>query len=189
MKKIIFVCLFSLGCFHSNAQLHLGAKAGTNLSKINGESFKDKHQLGYQLGGYVYYDFSNFFGLQVEAQFNQSNTEINEEYIDILLDAFEKKKKLNYISVPLLLRMNTQGGITLVGGPQFSFLADGNKTVLQNGKKLFKNTDIGFVAGIDLNLRPFVLYGRYIWGFNDISDVGNKANSRQIQLGVGFEIF
>lgn len=189
MKKILFVSFLMLGVFNGNAQLHLGAKAGANLTKIDGESFKSKYQLGYQLGGYVYYDFSNAIGIQTEVQFNQSNTKIADRYSDVLFDSFDKGKKLNYITVPVLLRLNSQGALTFLAGPQFSFLADSNRTILQNGKKLFKSSDVGLVAGVDLNLRPFIISARYIWGLSDISGTDNKANNRQIQLGIGFEIF
>lgn len=189
MKKIFLATLFSFAFFNANAQLHLGAKAGANLTKIDGTSFSDKYKLGYQLGGYVYYDFSKMIGLQLEVQFNQSNTKISDQYSDVLFDSFGKGKKLNYITVPVLFRINSQGALTFLAGPQFSFLTDSDKNILQNGTKLFRNSDVGIVAGVDLNVRPFIISARYVWGLNDISGTENKATGRQIQLGLGFEIF
>lgn len=189
MKKFFLASLFFLLLFKASAQLHIGAKAGANLTKINGESFKSKYRLGYQLGGYLYYDFSKTFGIQLEAQFNQSNTQVTDRYSDILFNTFDKGKKLNYITIPALLRINSQGGITLLAGAQFSFLADSDKNIIQNGKKLFNSTDIGLVAGLDINLRPFIISGRYIWGVTNVSSLGDKANNRQIQVGIAFEIF
>lgn len=189
MKKLFLASVLVLASLNASAQVHLGVKAGANLTKIDGESFSEKYKLGYQLGAYTYYDFSPMIGIQLEVQSNQSNTKVSERYSDVVFNSFSKGKQLNYISVPLLLRVNSQGALTLLAGPQFSFLTDPNKTVLENGTKLFKNTDIGLVGGVDLNLRPFIISGRYIWGLNDISGTGNKATKRQIQLGLAFEIF
>ncbi|SFN89936.1 Opacity protein [Paenimyroides ummariense] len=189
MKKILLLTVFFIGLSKSYGQLHLGVKAGANLTKIDGEGFSDKFALGYQLGGYTYYDFTKALGLQLEVQFNQTNTKIEDRYVDVLLNTFDKKKKLNYVSVPLLLRVNSQGFITLLGGPQFSFLSNSNQSILQNSKKLFKKTDLGLVAGVEINLRPLRIYGRYTWGFSDVSNIGDSPNSRQIQVGLAANLF
>jgi hypothetical protein len=182
--------LFSLAAYNTSfAQFHLGAKAGANLTKIDSQSYDDSFELGFQVGGFAYYDFSDFIGIQAEVLFNQTNTKVTDEFSDVFGDAFDKDKTLNYISVPLLLRLNSGGLITINAGPQFSFLADGNETVLANGKKLFKDTDFSAVAGLELNLHPVIISARYVWGFSDISDVGEEANSHQIQLGVGLRLF
>ncbi|WP_417559123.1 porin family protein [Mesoflavibacter zeaxanthinifaciens] len=188
-QSIICLLICFLTSNSLSAQFHLGAKAGANLTKIDSQSYDDNFELGFQVGGFVYYDFSDFMGIQAEVLFNQTNTKVTDEFSDVFDDAFDKNKTLNYISVPLLLRLNSGGLITINAGPQFSFLADGNETVLANGKKLFKDTDFSAVAGLELNLHPVIISARYIWGFTDISDVGDKANSHQIQLGVGLRLF
>lgn len=188
--KIIFIAVFLVaGLCQSHAQLHVGAQAGANLTKMYGTAFSHRFKLGHQLGGYGYYDFTNFFGLELAVQFSQSNTKVSEKYKDVLLDAFDKGKKLNYINVPILLRLNSHGILTLVGGPQFSILTDRHKSILENGKNLFKSKNIALVTGFDLNLRPLVIYGRYLWGVSKVSNVGRDANSRQIQIGLGIELF
>lgn len=188
MKKFIAATALLLSVF-SYGQVHIGAKAGVNMNKLDGKNFDSDFELGYQLGGFVYVNFSDFLGVQGEVLFNQTNTKITDNYKDIFDNAFKKNKTLNYISVPVLLRLNSEGIITVVAGPQFSFLASGNENVLENGKKLFKKTDFAFVAGAEVNLRPLTLYARYVWGFSDISDFGEKANSQQIQAGLAVRLF
>ncbi|SDQ98617.1 Outer membrane protein beta-barrel domain-containing protein [Chryseobacterium soldanellicola] len=189
MRRFFLGASIIFGLSSTSAQLHLGAKTGANLAKIDSESFDDRFKLGYQLGGFAYYDFSNSLGLQVEVQFNQSNTKVEERYSSVLTNTFDRGKRLNYVSVPVLLRINSSGLITFVGGPQFSFLANGEEGILDNSKRLFKKTDFGMVAGAEINFRPLFIYARYIWGFSSISDIGDKAHSRQIQLGLGVKIF
>lgn len=187
MKKLIAVASLFMSVL-SYSQVHIGAKAGVNMNKIDGKNFNSNFDLGYQLGGFVYYDFTDFVGIQGELLFNQTNTKITDDYKDIFKDAFKKDKTLNYISVPVLVRLNTGGLITVVAGPQFSFLASGNQSVLENSKKLFKKTDFAFIAGAEVNFRPLTIYARYVWGFSDISNFGEKANSQQIQAGLSLRL-
>ena len=188
MKHILtFASIFFLSIMHG--QIHIGAKAGANLTKINGKAFDDKFELGYQLGGFVYFDLSTAVGIQGEALFNQTNTAVEESFSEVVNNAFKGTKTLNYISVPLLLRINNEGFITFTAGPQFSFLADSGKSIAENGKKLFKKTDFSAVAGAEINLHPLIIYGRYCWGFSDISDFGSRSSSQQIQLGLALRLF
>lgn len=187
MKNSIAIAAFLVSVL-SYSQVHIGAKAGANLSKLDGKSFNSDFELGYQLGGFVYTNISDFVGIQGEVLFNQTNTKITDHYKDVFGNAFSKNKTLNYVSVPVLLRLNSEGLITILAGPQFSFLASGNETVLENSKKLFKKTDFAFVAGAEVNFRPITIYARYIWGFSDVSDFGGKANSQQIQAGLSVRL-
>ncbi len=188
MKKIL-VMISLLLTAAASSQIHLGAKAGANLNKINGTSFTDKFELGYQLGGFVYADLSQRIGLQGEVLFNQTNTSIETGYFEVFNGAFKGNQTLNYISVPLLLRFNNNGIITFVAGPQFGFLTDADKSVTENGKKLFKKTDFSALGGVEVNFHPITIYGRYSWGFPDISDFGGKTTSQQIQLGLALRLF
>lgn len=190
MKKVLFVTACSLFLFTAaQAQLHVGLKAGANMTKIGGNAFSEDFELGYQLGGFFYYNVSRGVGFQTELLFSQTNTKVRDEFSDVIEGAFSGEKKLSYVSVPLLLRLNSEGLINVTLGPQFSFLASDDDTVLKNGKKLFKKEDFGAVAGAEVNFRPLTVYARYVWGFSDISDFGEKANSQQIQLGMGLRLF
>jgi len=59
MKTRNFLLLAFTFIFSNNictAQFHLGAKAGANMTKLDGQAFDDSFELGYQLGGFVSYD-------------------------------------------------------------------------------------------------------------------------------------
>ncbi|MDR6966885.1 hypothetical protein J2X31_000885 [Flavobacterium arsenatis] len=190
MKKVLLIIAFPfLFTTASQAQLHVGLKAGANMTKLDGNAFSDDFELGYQLGGFFYYNVSRGVGFQTELLFSQTNTKVRDEFSDVIEGAFSGEKKLSYVTVPILLRLNSEGLINFTAGPQFSFLASDDDTVLENGKKLFKKTDFGVVAGAEVNFRPVTVYARYVWGFSDISEFGEKANSQQIQLGMGLRLF
>jgi len=135
---------------------------------------------------FIEFDFNDSWGLQGEVLFSQTNTELRDSYQSVWNDKFEKKKTLNYVSVPVLLKYNPSGLISLHAGPQFSFLANRDQSTWENGEKLFKDTDFSLVAGAEVNLGPLFAYGRYVWGYSDISNaLKEKATTQQIQLGVG----
>ncbi|AVM49828.1 porin family protein [Capnocytophaga sp. oral taxon 878] len=190
MKKTLITLAFgALILFTTSAkaqEFHLGAKAGANLGKIDGAAYNQGFKLGYQLGGFAEFDFSDRWGVQGEVLFSQTNTELKDNYQAVWKEKFNKKKTLNYVSVPVLLKYNPGGFISLHAGPQFSFLANSEDSTWENGKKLFKGTDFSLLAGAEVNLGPLFAYGRYVWGYTDInSALTEKATTQQIQLGVG----
>lgn len=191
MKKTItkltaFIAIMLLTTTAYAQEFHLGAKAGANLGKLDGVAYSQGFNLGYQLGGFVEYDFNDKWGLQGEVLFSQTNTKFRDSYQSVWDEKFEKKKTLNYVSVPLLFKYNPNGLISLHAGPQFSFLANKNDSTWENGKKLFKDTDFSLVTGAEVNLGPLFAYGRYVWGFSDINNaLKEKATTQQIQVGVG----
>lgn len=172
-----------------NAQgFHLGAKAGANLGKIDGVKFKDGYNLGFQLGGFAEIDLSKTFGIQPELLFNQTNTKVTNETNDIFKPG--DNIHLNYLSIPILLRINAGQLLTFHAGPQYSILLNNQRTTLQNAGDAFKSGDFALAFGAQINLSALRIYGRYNIGLSDVGDVANqdKWKSQQLQLGVGFRI-
>lgn len=190
MKRILFsVAALMFFTVVSNAQgFHLGAKAGANLGKIEGQSFKDGFNLGYQLGGFAEIDFTKGFGIQPEVLFSQTNTTVTDEPLSGLKSG--EKINLNYINVPVLLRFNPSKILTINVGPQFSILTNNHKTTAGNVVDAFKGGDFAMVAGAQVNLGMLRVYGRYNIGLSNINDVSDseKWKSQQVQFGVGIKI-
>ena len=190
MKKTIFsmlaLLLFTAGSYAQS--FHLGAKAGANLGKIDGTSFKDGYELGFQLGGFAEIDFSKTFGIQPELLFNQTNTKVTNQ----INSPFQNGEKinLNYLSIPILLRINAGQLLTFHAGPQYSILLNNHKTTLQNAGDAFKSGDFALALGAQINLSALRIYGRYNIGLTDIGDVTSqtKWKSQQLQIGLGFRI-
>lgn len=193
MKKLFFsICASLLIVSATNAQtFRLGAKAGANMSKIQGQSFNDGFNLGYHLGGFAEIDFSKHFGIQPEVIFNQSSTKY-EQHSSAIFDNLKSGDniQLNYLSIPILLRINAGNLLTFHVGPQFGVLINNHETTYENGKDAFKKGDFGMIGGLQLNLKPLRVYGRYNIGLSDINDIGSqgKWKSEQIQLGIGLKI-
>jgi len=177
------------------AQFHIGAKAGANINKINGKSFKDEFRYGYTLGGFMEVRLSNKFVLQPEVLFNQNSTTLDSSFKNIYQGVFnasaQSKVKLNYLSIPLLLNYKLIGSfLSLQAGPQFSVLMSNNKTLLQNGGEAFKNGEFSMLGGVQVKLGAIRVNGRYAVGLNNINDIDNqdKWKSESFQLSVGLAL-
>ena len=192
MKKIIataFAVIFITAASNSQAGFRLGIKGGTNLTQLSGQAFNQGFRAGYQLGGFMEIDFSKTIGIQPEVLFNQSNEITSNTSITNYLSN-NQNVNLNYLSIPVFLRINADKMLTFVVGPQYSILINPHETTLQNGQDAFKSGDFAAVGGLQINLKTFRIYGRYVVGLNNINDLGNQDSwkSQQIQLGVGIKL-
>jgi len=174
------------------AQFHLGVKAGANIFKVDGKSFKDEFRYGYHLGGFMEIGLGNKFGFQPEVIFNQFSTTLDSNYKHIYQNVFNPNAstvKLNYLSIPLVLNYKLLGNfLTLQAGPQFGILIDKNRTLLQNGGDAFKHGDLSMLAGAQIKIAAFRVTGRYVIGLSNINDIDNqdkwKYQGFQVSLGL-----
>ncbi len=190
--KTKFVCLIAVLLMSQAmmAQFHIGIRAGTNLSKIDGKSFKQEFQYGYLLGGFAEIGLSRKFFLQPEMLFNQVTTTLDSNFSHIYQGALtndQSKVKLNYLSIPVILNYKLLGPISIQAGPQYAILIDQSKTLLQNGGRAFKSGDFSLLAGVQVKIAMMRVTGRYIVGLNNINDIDNKDKWRNqnIQLSIG----
>ena len=176
------------------AQFHIGAKAGANIIKIDGKSFDDEFRYGYHLGGFAEIRLSNKFIFQPEVLFNQFTTSVDSSFENVYHNAFnssQSDKKMNYLSIPLLLNYKLIGSfLTLQAGPQFSVLMNKDKNLLQNGAAAFKNGDFSMVGGAQVKLGPIRASGRYVVGLSNLNDIGNqdKWTMQGFQFSVGLAL-
>lgn len=194
MKKVFIAtaCLFAIS-FAKAQSFHFGLKAGPNLGKISGQSFKDGFEWGYQAGAWATLDISEKIGIQPEIVFSQTNTKTMTSS-DAQLGNILKpnlKAHLNYLSIPVLLNINTSDLLTLQVGPQFSINTTKGDNLVTTGKDAFKGGDVAAVGGLQLNLSKFRIYGRYVIGITKINDLATneKWRSQNFQFGLGYKIF
>ncbi|MFN0082909.1 MAG: porin family protein [Ferruginibacter sp.] len=193
MKKIAAFSIISLFCsLVLNAQsFHFGLKAGANLQKINGIPFKDKFTFGYQAGAYATIGLSKKIGVQPELLFSSVNADTASQFSTVYGFKQIDKIRLNYLDIPVLLNIKAAKFLTIQAGPQFSVLLDKNKSLLKNGETAFKDGNIAAAAGLQFKFSKIRVYGRYVAGLNNLNDVdnSNKWRNRNIQVGVGYNIF
>ena len=187
LALLISVFTFAQGGFH------LGVKGGVNLTKVDGKSFSEEFEHGYNLGGFAEINFNNKWGIQPEVMWNQSVTKTSAEFDDIYDEGINELKdvKLNYLSIPLLLSYRPSKFLTLQAGPQFGILLNNDETLLENGQSAFKSGDFSMLGGVQLNFAGVKVGGRYSVGLSNINDIDNrdKWKNQGWQLYAGFRIF
>lgn len=191
MKRIIFLLSLCITITVSNAysqKFKFGIKAGTDIKKLSGKSFKDEFSYGYHAGIFTEIGISSKFGIQPEVQFSQVNIDTSSQFSDIYNFRKISKIQLRYVNIPLLLSFRPSKYISLQAGPQFGILVDNGNTVLQNGNDAFKKGDFSMLAGLQVNISRLRIYGRYAIGLSNLNDIDNqdKWKSQTIQAGLGF---
>jgi opacity protein-like surface antigen len=175
------------------AQFSLGVKAGANLTKIDGRSFKDEFQTGYHLGGFAEIGLGGKLGIQPEVLFNQYQSRVDTSFRDVYTNPSYRDVKLNYLSIPLLLSYKLGNSLSLIAGPQFGILIDKDKSLVRNGQDAISNGDFSVLGGAQLKISKFRLSGRYFVGLNDMKDIDqiddkSKWKNQGWQLSVGLAL-
>ncbi len=173
-----------------------GAKAGVNINKITGQSYKSGFSYNYQVGGFMQFNFSKRLGIQPEVNFVQSSAEFTNDATDIYDDLFrgggQKNATLNRLEIPVLLNINIGESkhVKLQVGPSLDAVLKQTVDSLKSGGNIYKNSDWAAIGGLWIQL-PFVNVGaRYKLGLTNINAIDNrqtwKSQSIQIFLGVTF---
>ena len=177
----------------SRAQgFHFGIKAGANLFKVDGESFDQQFQFGYSVGAFTQLNFTKSWGIQPELNFNQTNYRTGNSFSAVVPDGVnDVKGKLDYLTIPVLLRYRPIPILSLLAGPQFGILVNQDEHLINNAGDAFKKGDFALVAGAQLNLGPILAGARYVAGLSNINDVTNESTWKNEgwQLYAGFRIF
>ncbi len=195
-KRIVGLLCVVLCVTMAHAQrFDFGGKIGANMTKIDGTKFKNGFELNYQLGFFGEIDFTKGFGIQPEVLFSQSTSKIDTNgfksvYQNAPGSLLKRDVKLNYLNIPVLLRLNAGKFLTFNVGPQFSILVNNNQDLFSNGKNAFKSGDLAAVLGAQINISKFRIYGRYNIGLNNVNDIddSHKWKNQQLQLGIGLKL-
>jgi hypothetical protein len=192
------LALIVVTAMHTQAQgFHLGFKAGANIFKVDGQSFDQSFQFGYNLGAFAELNVTKKWGIQPELMWNQTNYRTGDNFHSVFPQGVsDVKGKLNYLSIPVLLTYRPIKLLSLQVGPQFGILMNSDQTLVQNGQDAFKKGDFSMVGGAQLNLGPLKVGARYVIGLTDINDLGNgnatnpeKWKNQGFQVYAGFRIF
>lgn len=183
--------------------LQFGLKAGVNFSNVydeKGEAFRADGKIGGVGGIFISIPIGNYIGVQPEVLLSQKGfkgTGI------ILGGKYEYTHTTNYLDLPLYFSVKPSKYITVLAGPQFSFLlstkdvfASGVTTIQQEEEFLNDNVRknlVSFSIGADINIQHFVLGARAAWDFLDNKGDGTSTTPRYknqwLQLTVGYTFY
>ncbi|MFN6374915.1 MAG: porin family protein [Chitinophagia bacterium] len=195
MKKIILLLIVISSLNFIQAQgFKIGAKAGANITGLNGVQFDEGFNFGYHAGGFAEIMFSKKVGIQPEVLWSQTSLTPASSFDALRPDLANLATiKLSYINIPILLTLKPVKLISFQVGPQFGILRDKSQSFTGNAASAFKSGDLSLLGGIQLNLLKIRLYGRYAIGLTDINDIQNVASaekwkSKTLQLGLGLTL-
>lgn len=208
MKKLLFMIISatlvaaSVSAQDDRGKISVGVKAGANIANVydsEGDDFNADGRLGLATGVFVAIPIGQFLGVQPELLFSQKGYQ---SAGTVLGFDYSYTRTSNYIDVPILLALKPSSFVTILLGPQYSYLVK-QTDVFENpfsdatveeefeNDNLRKNT-FGFVGGLDINLSDFVIGARVAWDlFNNNGD-GTSTTPRyknvvgQVTLGYRF---
>ena len=179
MKKIlILICIVSfIGLANkaqAQAQVALGLKGGLNFAKLDESGLDNK--TGIHAGAFLLIKASKI-GIQPEITF---------------------KTEIDYVNIPIILKLYTIAGINLQIGPQFGFVSSAKSEIPAVGsitttdiKDSVKGTDFSLGLGVGWDL-PFGLTidGRYNLGLSKVNDdtsFSSDVKNQVVQVSVGYK--
>lgn len=211
MKKIILlsvICASSIVSLFGQDndvrdRIQLGIKFGANLSNVydeEGQDFIADSKFGLAGGLFVRIPLGRYVGLQPELMFSQKGFIATGKMFST---DYSLTRTSNFIEIPLLLTVKPFSFLTIVAGPQYSYLFKqtnvykaGSSTILQEQE--FENDNIRknilcLTTGVDVNIYHFVVGARAGWDFqnnngNGISETPRYKNA-WYQLTVGYRIY
>ncbi|RED26332.1 outer membrane protein with beta-barrel domain [Flavobacterium cutihirudinis] len=166
----------SFGMLHAqdnNVNTEFGVKGGFNMSNLYNNNADDENILyGFNAGVYATLPISDFIAIQPEILFTTKGAEL--EYNNAFVSG-TGKFKLNYIEVPLLVRVNVTKNFNIHAGGYASYLV--SSKVSGDGDFNFDEDidtddlnkfDAGLSAGVGVDFNPISIGLRYNYGLTTI---------------------
>lgn len=186
----------------TRSNIVLGAKLGANYSNVydsEGQDFVADAKLGFVAGGFVTIPLGKLFAIQPEVLYSQkgfkgSGTLLGSPYSYI--------RTTDYLDIPLFVAVRPSEYISILAGPQFSFLmSEKNEftsaTINTTQEQAFNNDNIRkntfcLIGGVDVNLSKLVIGARAGWDLKTNNGDGTSDTPRyknmwyQLTLGYKF---
>lgn len=178
MKKLsIIVILFTVSTISFGQTFSFGPKAGINVSNYFGGDINSDAKVGYHLGGLLNFGFGELFSVQPEVLFSTQGAKV---------ESFGSKKdfKINYLNIPVMLKLRIAMGFYLEAGPQVGLRLSENipdQTINNFAKKL----DLSLGAGLGYQADNGLGVGlRYIGGISKVGDFSGREISPDFKNSV-----
>lgn len=180
--------------------LVFGVKGGINYSNVwdeQGQDFQADSKAGLAAGAFLAVPIGKYLGIQPELLYSQKGFQ---GAGTLLGTPYSFSRTTNYLDIPIQVAFKPAPYITILGGPQYSYLMSqtdrrtyGSNSVAQeqefDNENIRKNI-LGFVIGVDVNVNHFVISGRSAWDFQTNNGDGTSSTPRYknqwLQLTLGY---
>jgi len=178
-RHIVVIVVAGLLCLPGWAGAQeIGIKGGVTFADIpnfgdvlDDEGFNGvKGRTGIVIGGHVGIPLGSLFTLQPEVLYTQRGIEAEVPLVD---ETF--KFNLDYLDVPVLLRIGPSAGFQLLVGPSFNFntgatiKSEGIVNEEEDFKEEVEDVEVSLVLGAGFYGRFLILEGRYQEGLTNIA--------------------
>lgn len=186
-----------------SANMFFGLKAGANYSNVydsDGEEFTADSKIGFAGGLFLTIPIGEFIGVQPEILYSQRGFIGKGRLLGL---PYEFERTSNYVDIPLFVSIKPIEYVSIVAGPQFSFLVN-QKDTFKNGvttieqEQDFENDNIRkntvcLVGGLDMNVQHLVIGARVGADLLKNDGDGNSSTPRYKntwgQLTVGYRLY
>lgn len=185
------------------AQIKIGTRIGISTYNLDGEIIEEQSlklalrqaNYGFHFGFFIRGPLSQKFYLQPELLFNSNSVDYvaNDNRLGILNRVFGEKYQ--YLDIPLIVGYKL-GPLHLEAGPVgHAYLASKTEMeILDQFQKRLNNFNLGYQAGVGLDILRLVLDIRFEGNFNDLGEYihigGNQLqfsqNSNRWVLTIGY---
>jgi len=186
-KTILTICLFifSTALVAAQSNVKFGVKGGLNASYLSINSVLDeKARIGYHVGVVSEIPLNDMVSLQPEILYSTKG--VKGEFSLLLVEA-SSTFNLNYVDVPVMLKINVSDFFDIHAGPYVGYLVHSDITTSGDlgsydfdiDKNDLEEWDFGIGAGAGLHLDNLEIGARYNYGFGDVG----KTTASQLILG------
>ena len=188
MKKSILVALI-LFVISANVQgqfVKFGVKAGLNYANLNGtditvnaKTYQSEAITSYHAGLIAEIGIVESLSIQPELLYSTQGANYKNAAEDIIT------KKVGYLSIPIMAKINLNKTISLELGPQASFILSGKDQFDPNDSNTF---DFSVAGGLGIKVTSNIfISGRYGLGLTEVSkDAKTKNSVIQVSAGIMF---
>lgn len=184
-------------------KLMLGVKAGLNYSNVydeSGEDFVADPKIGLAAGLFMAIPIGAYLGIQPELLISQRGFQATGR---LLGTTYDLTRTSTFVDVPLLFAFKPSEFITLLAGPQFSYLIKQkdsfkNTTTTIEQEKEFENANIRknilcVTGGADITIKHIVLGVRAGWDLQNNNGDGTSSTPRYknvwYQATIGYRFY
>lgn len=209
MKKLLLLsAIIGFTISHSYAQktrdeFSFGLKIGSNYSNVydsQGEQFTADGKYGLAAGAFLSLPLGKVIGIQPEVIYSEKGFKASGSFLG---SNYSATRTTTFIDVPILLAIKPVSFLTVLAGPQYSFLIKQNNNFTTSlttvdQQRIFDNDNIrknvlGLTGGVDINLSSFVISARAGWDVQNNNGDGTSTTPRYknawYQATIGIRLF
>jgi hypothetical protein len=179
VPKVVFVWMALMLSYQAHAQVKAGLRAGINYADLT--QLLPKYGNGFHAGTYLKFSLASLLELEPGIQYSQRKFDVHPGYPGNSLH-------LNYIDVPIVVRMGLLPFVDVFAGPQASVLV---ARKYKGGGQFDRTTEfheqeLGALVGIGVSLPLGInIQGSYDFGLSNPVHNGHEIKNRIFKISLG----